>query len=81
MRLEQIRSNCRVLKLNRIEVLFSYETPVAFKTFPGEQGFDARGFYGQTTTGHINQWKNDQSVKAGSIEDFEAKLMKAFSGG
>lgn len=53
MKLQQLGSNMMLLKLDNVEILFSYETPVA--------GFDHGYFrtdahFSQTTSKHINKY-------------------------
>ena len=76
MKLKQIKNNVTLVEFNRrnghnptgeddsygVQVLFSYETPVAGRTGYGEYVRTSKK-YSPTTTKHINQWLDDVGVK------------------
>jgi hypothetical protein len=46
----------RVLVTDKVEILFSYETPVAFKDKVSGQIYVTATRHSTTTDGHINDW-------------------------
>ena len=55
MKLKQIGSNMTELDMGDVQVLFSYETPVAARTGTGSL-LRTSTRYSVTTTKHINKW-------------------------
>jgi hypothetical protein len=53
---KKIGSNMYQESINGVEVLYSYETPVACKACGLEYRTEVK--YSQTTTKHINKWLN-----------------------
>lgn len=68
IRIKQIASNMTVLYRDGIEVLFSYQTPVAVFDEKNGQYFRTETKYSQTTSRHINKWLG--SVKAETVPQF-----------
>lgn len=54
IRLEKIGSNQTVLHLKEVQVLFSYETPVAYRSKVSSTAYVTEEHYSRTTTKHIN---------------------------
>jgi hypothetical protein len=72
MKLTPIRANMNVVDLGdgKLEVLFSYKTPVACFV-PGDGYFRTEKFWSVTTSRHINQWIGDAPVTVRPQEYFD----------
>lgn len=76
MKIKQLKSNVtEVIKDNsNIAILYSYETPVAYKD--GYEYFKVDKFYSKTTSRHINDWigGSNQAVEELSEDKFLIKI-------
>lgn len=68
MKLKRIKKqNAIVLSNNGVEVLFSYETPVA-AFIPGQGYIRTETFWSVTTSRHINQWTGPDATRVPQAE-------------
>lgn len=74
LKLRPIGANQTELYVEKITVLFSYETPVAFHQ-EGAGYYRTKQHYSSTTTRHINQWL--YGVEAAEVpQDFIDECLK-----
>ena len=73
MILKQIGSNMTEVTRGDVTVLFSYQTPVAFRRHDG-QAFRTSKKFSVTTSKHINKWLDGQSAEIVSQDAIEAHL-------
>ena len=71
MQLKQIKSNFSLLVLPRIQIWFSYETPIAFCS--EGQIFIRKNDWGATTGKHLNYISTDKKIRMNG-EKFEELL-------
>ncbi len=58
MRIRRVgKQNATVVSTPEVEILFSYETPVAVRQ--GHRFFRTSQFHSKTTSKHINQWLDE----------------------
>lgn len=72
-RLVKLRNNFHEVTMGDFTVWFSYETPIAFKTYDGIVHI-CKNEWGRTTAKHINSIKNMWDCHESSRSDFEAEL-------
>lgn len=79
MNLKPIASNMTELELDGKRVLFSYQTPVAFKIMGLSTVYVTDRFYSQTTKKHITKWINSfqyDAPRCTVLQDDIDKLVK-----
>jgi hypothetical protein len=59
MNLKPIASNMTEVELGQITVLFSYETPVAYRVKATNEYYKTNKYWSRTTSKHINKWIPD----------------------
>ena len=78
MKLEELKGNSRQLTIKSVEVLFSYETPIAFQK--GNDVYRLAAFYGPTTAKHYNAWMHGRLPSKLNVlndNEFNNQLEKA----
>jgi len=76
MKLKKLGANVTEVEMSSIlTVLFSYQTPVAYKQYDGDGDFNVKvtdQYWSRTTTKHINKWvmgEKTQAVPQTQIDD------------
>jgi hypothetical protein len=74
LKLKTLGNNVSVLETGEYDILFSYETPVAY-TYVGERGVMVTATkYSKTTSKHINQWVAGRTTKTVPQTEIDALL-------
>ena len=63
MELTPIKANCTELKTGNYLVLFSYQTPVAYRDLRTGKYYRTVKKWSRTTSRHISQWLNGQQAE------------------
>lgn len=67
-------AHCLVVSFPKLDIYYSYETPIAFRT--ADTGFVIRENDWSTTTGKHLNWLDEDKKKRISGEEFEKKFEK-----
>jgi len=69
MRIKSIGSNRTEIILDKLEILISYETPVACITHNTRRiAYKTNKFHSVTTSRHINQWLSDKGYNPENVD-------------
>lgn len=71
MELKPIKPNMTELYLDNYVVLFSYETPVAYRERKTGDIYKTSVKYSNTTARHVNKWVQDNLLKCGHLPILE----------
>lgn len=81
MNLKQIASNMNEVTIGSYTILFSYETPVAYKNHAGMYTVTSKK-WSKTTSKHINKWldgNKHQLVSQSVIDNLAGYLSKEYA--
>lgn len=79
-KIETIKTNFTKLTIDRVEIYFSYETPIAYTDYSKDgEGLVIRANDWSTTTGKHLNYINDDKKRRISGKEFEQKLSDKLS--
>ena len=72
MKVRSIGSNKTEVELNNLEILVSYETPVAAISY-GTGAVKTDQYFSNTTSKHVNQWLKDKGYNPSKVGTMDQK--------